>query len=67
MALAFQGATVIIRATDLAHAVSVAVKEAKTGDAVLLSPACASLDMFDNFEHRGNVFMALVNDLYHQS
>jgi UDP-N-acetylmuramoylalanine--D-glutamate ligase len=30
------------------------------GEVVLLSPACASFDMFENFEHRGRVFKALV-------
>jgi len=34
---------------------------AESGDAVLLSPACASWDMFDNFEQRGRVFKEIVN------
>ena len=44
-----------------------ALERAKTvatpGDVVLLSPACASFDMFDNFEHRGDVFKKLVERL----
>ena len=44
------------RVTDLKSAVLEASKQAEKGDAVLLSPACASFDMFDSYEHRGQVF-----------
>ena len=35
----------------------------ETGDAVLLSPACASFDLFENFEHRGSEFKKMVRGL----
>jgi len=47
-------------AGSLAEAVKLANRLSKSGDVVLLSPACASYDMFDNFEHRGREFIKLV-------
>jgi len=48
---------------DLVQAVSEAAKKALPTDVVLLSPACSSLDMFRNYEHRGEVFRKVVNQL----
>ena len=42
---------------------AVAKDAAKSGDIVILCPACASFDMFKNFEERGNMFKELVNRL----
>ena len=47
----------------LEDAVRIARKEANTGDIVLLSPACASFDMFKDFEDRGDQFKKIVNNL----
>lgn len=46
---------------DLEEVINAALSEARSGDVVLLSPACASFDMFDNYEHRGKVFKEIVN------
>lgn len=48
---------------SLEDAVKSSSKEARNGDVVLLSPACASFDMFNNYEHRGKVFKEAVNKL----
>ncbi|NKB34173.1 MAG: UDP-N-acetylmuramoyl-L-alanine--D-glutamate ligase [Pseudomonadales bacterium] len=50
-------------ANDMQDAVSTALKHATTGDAVLLSPACASFDMYDDFQHRGQSFIQSVEQL----
>jgi len=47
------------RVVDLEQAVQVAAKQAQSGDMVLLSPACASIDMFRNYAHRGELFSQL--------
>ena len=47
-------------AIDLPEAVNIAKKVAQIGDAVLLSPACASFDMFKNYVHRAEVFVSAV-------
>ena len=53
----------VVRAEDMGDAVRQASQLAHSGDAVLLSPACASFDMFRNYEHRAEVFVAAVGEL----
>jgi UDP-N-acetylmuramoylalanine--D-glutamate ligase len=50
-------------AETMQDAVQIADEKACSGDSVLLSPACASYDMFKHFEHRGDVFMEMVQKL----
>ena len=56
-------ATPVISCGTLAAAIDKASHSAVSGETVLLAPACASFDQFDNFEHRGRVFKDLVNNL----
>jgi len=53
----------LLDAASMAEAVSLAAAQAHSGDAVLMSPACASFDMFDNYEHRARVFCNAVQEL----
>ena len=61
-ALADTGVT-LADCETLEQAVAAAARVAQSGDLVLLSPACASFDMFRNYGHRASVFMAAVRDL----
>ncbi len=63
LAAVLEGAVDIIRVDSLQAAVEQAAAIAQSGDAVLLSPACASLDMFKNFEERGRLFAQAVEEL----
>ncbi|MDN6280561.1 MAG: UDP-N-acetylmuramoyl-L-alanine--D-glutamate ligase, partial [Psychroflexus sp.] len=53
----------VIQTDSMQEAVLAAQHFAGTGDAVLLSPACASFDLFENYEDRGNQFKKVVNSL----
>jgi UDP-N-acetylmuramoylalanine--D-glutamate ligase len=57
------GSVAIERAGTIERAVEIASQAARPGDVVLLAPACASFDQFENYEHRGRVFKDLVHQL----
>jgi UDP-N-acetylmuramoylalanine--D-glutamate ligase len=57
------GAAELVQAGDLETALREAFRLAERGDVVLLSPACASFDQFQDYEHRGRVFKELVEKL----
>jgi len=59
----FKEKTNVVFADTMEDAVKKAYELAKPGEIVLLSPACASFDMFNNYEHRGQVFKKCVYDL----
>ena len=58
-----RGAAVIVSSGTIESAVKQAAAAAQSGDVVLLAPACASFDQFENYEHRGRVFKELVRAL----
>jgi UDP-N-acetylmuramoylalanine--D-glutamate ligase len=57
------GSVAIDHAGTMERAVEIASQAAREGDVVLLAPACASFDQFENYEHRGRVFKELVRTL----
>lgn len=64
IAQALQGCGVpIFHASDMGNAVQLASQQAQSGDVVLLSPACASLDMYRNYAHRAAMFIEAVTHL----
>ena len=60
---ALEGTTEIVKTGDMQRAVEWAGRNARKGETVLLSPACASFDQYRNFEHRGQHFEELVRSL----
>ena len=57
----------LLDAASLEEAVKLCSEQAHSGDAVLLSPACASMDMFRNYAHRAEVFVNAVNHLVEEA
>ena len=66
-AIAHNSMLQILDADSLPKAVEMAAQQARSGDAVLLSPACASFDMFDDYTHRARVFVDAVAALAQRS
>ncbi len=58
-----EGTVPLVQSNTLDRAVRQAFEAAVSGDVVLLAPACASFDQFENYEQRGRVFKELVHSL----
>jgi len=58
-----EGAVTVVECGAMAGAVGYAARKSSPGEVVLLAPACASFDQFENYEHRGRVFKELVRKL----
>jgi UDP-N-acetylmuramoylalanine--D-glutamate ligase len=63
LALQLRGALPLVESGTLDAAIDYAYRIGREGDTVLLAPACASFDQFRSFEHRGEVFKQIVNQL----
>jgi UDP-N-acetylmuramoylalanine--D-glutamate ligase len=63
LAAAFAGLTTVYRVDDMRSAVRQAASIASAGDTVLLAPACASFDQFENFQKRGDSFCSAVQEI----
>jgi UDP-N-acetylmuramoylalanine--D-glutamate ligase len=63
LAQVLRGVCPLEQAATLPQAVRAAAAAARAGDTVLLSPACASFDMFSDYAHRGTVFVQAVQEL----
>ena len=60
---ALTGCAVMLRAVDMREAVRLASGHSRAGQTVLLSPACASFDRYENYQARGDDFAACVKEL----
>ena len=59
---AWQGVAPIAIEPEFKKAVELACEKAHRGDIILLSPACASFDLFQNYQHRGKVFKEFIQE-----